>query len=655
MSGLNLIKNIHLKNIKIIDKFWSKYQELIHTTVLPYQYDVINDNIKDIEPSHAIRNFRIAAGLEKGEFYGFVFQDTDVAKWLETLSYSLINHPDPDLEKLADEVIDIIKIAQQEDGYLNTYFIIKEPDKRWTNLHEAHELYSAGHFIEAAVAYFNATGKRKLLDIICKYADLIDNTFGPDEGKIKGYCGHPEIELALYKLYEVTGNERYLKLCQFFIDERGRKPSFLLDEPTFGELTKAEWCKKWYMLDYHQAHKPVREQEKAEGHAVRAMYLYTAMADIVRETGDTSLHEALKKIWNNVIHSKMYITGGIGSQEFGERFTFDYDLPNNRAFSETCASIGLVFWAHSMLFIDNDSQYSDIIEKVLYNSALSGISLDGKKYYYSNPLEVVPEAVEKRYDLNHIKKERQSWFACACCPLNISRLITSIGQYVYSQFNNNIYVHLYMSNKVSLKINEQDVSLTMNTDYPWKEDVQITVNTGIRTSFSLKLRIPEWCNKYSVKINNKKIKIPVPDKGYLSINRNWSDNDQIILHLEMPVMLIQANPNVRENAGKAAIQRGPIIYCLEEIDNGINLPDIKLHAYSKLKAQFDDDLFGGIVTIKGDAFRSNEKLWNNILYQCVNESKRKVMIKAIPYSMWCNRTPGEMIVWINYIPQLPGK
>ncbi len=648
MSSLNLINNIHLKNIKIIDKFWSKYQELIHNTVLPYQYNVINDNIKDIEPSHAIRNFRIAAGLEKGEFYGFVFQDTDVAKWLETLSYSLINHPDPDLEKLADEVIDIIKIAQQEDGYLNTYFTIKEPGKRWTNLREAHELYSAGHFIEAAVAYFNATGKKNLLNIVCRFADLIDNTFGPEEGKIKGYCGHPEIELALVKLYEATGEKRYLNLSKFFIDERGKEPYYFeieakknLDFNIFSDF-------KNFNRSYMQTHLPIRKQTTAEGHAVRAVYLFSAVADIAFLTNDKELLMVCRKIWNNITTRRMYVTGGIGSAAYGETFTCDYDLPNDTMYTETCASVGMIMFAYRMLKIEADRRYSDVMELEIYNSALSGISLDGKKYFYVNPLDVWPESCEKNPTYKHVKPVRQKWYACACCPTNITRLIASLGQYIYTVKENNIYAHLYIGSESNLEVNGNPVVIKQVTNYPWDEKINIKVQTNSKEEFTLFLRIPEWCDDFECKINNVKVADKGLNKGYLKIKLKSNDEYNIDLFLKMPVRLIQSNPKVRRNSGKVAIQRGPIIYCLEETDNGSNLQDISLSEDAKFTVEFDKKLFGGIITISGNAYRFDYDKWDtDKLYDTFKDSRKQIKIKAIPYSFWCNRTPGEMIVWIN--------
>jgi DUF1680 family protein len=639
---------INLKNVKINDKFWSKKIELVSKEVIPYQWDALNDNIPGAEPSHAINNFRIAAGLTDDKFYGFVFQDSDVGKWLEAVSYSLIVYPDPILEKTIDDLIDLISKAQQPDGYLNTYFTIAKPEERWKDMAWGHELYSAGHLIEGAVAYFESTGKRRFLDIMCKYADYIDEVFGPEKNKMQKYCGHEEIELALVKLYKVTENNKYLNLSKFFIDERGKQPCFFNDESSYSNANHGDVNRtKWFGLDYHQAHSPVREQLKAEGHSVRAMYLYTAMADLVIETGDKTLLNSLNKLWDNVTNYKMYITGGLGSQGYAERFTFDYDLPNDTSYTETCASIGFIFWAYRMLLIDPDNKYSDAMERAFYNGALSGISLDGKRYFYVNPLEVYPEAVEKRYDHTHVKPERQQWYGCACCPPNIARLITSLGQYIYSNDNDTLYVHLYMNNNLIYNHEDNNILIIQTTNYPWDGNIKINIIPDTKKEFTLALRVPGWCRNYSLFINGQKIDNLVIEKGYIKIKKIWNKDDIVELNFEMKIDLIQSNPKVRENIGKVAIQRGPVIYCIEEVDNGKNLKEIFLNNNSKLEASFDNELFGGIIVIKGEAERIDDSSWDNLLYKCEDIKTKNTKISAIPYSMWCNRKPGEMLVWIN--------
>lgn len=645
-------KPVSLDRVKIKDNFWGKRIEIMCNTAIPYQWEVLNDNVPGADKSHAVENFRIAAGESDGSFYGMPFQDSDVAKWIEAASYSLVLYPNSALEKTLDDLISTIKKAQQPDGYLNTYFTKAKPDKRWTDFSHGHELYCAGHLIEAAVAHFNATGKKELLQVVCKYADYIDSIIGPEEGKRKVYCGHPEIELALVKLYRATGNERYFRLAKYFVYERGKQPCFLADEPTFGWEAKD----KWYGLDYHQAHKTVCEQREAEGHSVRAMYLYAAMADIAAETKDNSLIESLRALWHNVTSRRMYITGGIGSQSHGERFTFDYDLPNDTAYCETCAAIGLVFWAHRMLQLDCDSNYADTMERALYNAVLSGISLDGKRYFYVNPLEVYPEAVDKRFDLKHVKPERVQWFGCACCPPNIARLLTSLGQYIYTRNEKTLFVHLYIGNNNQIYFNGTKVDVSLRTDYPWNGGVSISISTQNEIEFGLALRIPGWCRKAGLKINGESIgevkggivngEISI-DKGYAIINRLWKNGDSVELNLSMPVQLVRSNPIVRENAGKAAIQRGPLIYCLEEVDNGPNLWTISLHNNGELTAEFDEDIMGGIVIIKGNALRDDRTSWEDVLYRAEEIKKKPTEIKAVPYCMWGNRNAGEMLVWVR--------
>ncbi len=377
---------IPLQQVKLDDPFWSRYIVLIRDVVIPYQYEALHDRIAGVEPSHSVANFRIAAGLEEGEFHGFVFQDSDVAKWLEAAAYSLTIAYDRKLDEQVDAMIDLVAAAQQPDGYLNTYFTIKEPDKRWTNLTDCHELYCAGHMIEAAVAHFRATGKRKLLGVACRFADYIDTVFGPEDGQIHGYDGHQEIELALIKLYEVTKEQRYLRLSQYFLDERGREPAFFVMEwERRGKSSFYASPSRRPDIAYHQSHLPVREQRVGVGHSVRAVYMYTAMADMAARTQDEALLEACRHLWNNTVHKQMYITGGIGSTHHGEAFTTDYDLPNDTVYAETCASIGLIFFAQRMLQLSPRSEYADVMERALYNNVLGSMAQDGQHFFLCKP------------------------------------------------------------------------------------------------------------------------------------------------------------------------------------------------------------------------------------------------------------------------------
>lgn len=632
--------------VQVTDSFWKRYMDVVRKEVIPYQWEALNDRIPAAVPSRAIQNFKIAAGEETGEFHGFVFQDSDVAKWLEAVAFSLENEPDEALEKAADEVIALIGRAQKEDGYLNTYFTVKEPDGRWSNLRDQHELYCAGHMIEAAVAYYRATGKRALLDMMCRFADYIDQVFGREEGKIRGYDGHQEIELALVKLYDVTGNEKYLKLSQYFIDERGQQPHFFDQEREKRQENRPFFWNESY--GYHQAHVPVREQKKAVGHSVRAMYMYTAMADLALKLGDNTLKKACEDLWENVTKKQMYITAGVGSMEFGEAFSTDYDLPNDTAYTETCASIGLVFWAQRMLHLQADSKYADVMERAIYNGTISGMDLDGKKFFYVNPLEVKPDACSHRQDHHHVKPVRQKWFSCACCPPNLARLISSIGHYMYTVQQDELYVHLYAGNQADIQLNGQKVKIDQQTSYPWDEKVNVTVTPEQDEAFTIALRIPGWSKGAQVQVNGEKVEYEsLVKNGYIYLERTWKQGDQIELIFPMPVEKIRSNPKVKENAGRMALQRGPVVYCLEEADNGQELSSIKIAGNAEFRSSFRPDVLGGVVVIEGEGIREIGDSWGDTLYQPVQKQSAPVSVKAIPYFAWCNREPGEMVVWIR--------
>ncbi len=635
-----------LSNIKINDTFWSKYIKLIHDEVIPYQWEAINDRIPDAEPSHAIKNFRIAAGLEQGEFYGFPFQDTDLAKWLEAMAYRLETHPDPHFERLADEAIDLIEKAQQPDGYLNTYYTVKEPGKRWTNLRDCHELYTGGHMMEAAVAYYKATGKRKLLDIMCRFADYVDSVFGTEPGKIRGYDGHQEIEIALVKLYEVTGEDKYLRLSQYFLDERGQEPFYFDIESKKRDDAIPIADSVMYDRKYAQTHLPVREQTTVEGHAVRAVYMLAAMADVARLTYDHSLLDACRTMWNNIVEKRMYITGGIGSMAHGEAFTFDYDLPNDTMYTETCASIGLIFLAHRMLQLEPKSCYGDELERALYNNVLAGMAQDGKSFFYVNPLEVLPEACEKNANYRHVKPIRQRWFNCACCPPNVARLLSSLGQYIYTVNNDTVYTHLFIGSRAEIDISDEKLVLEQKTNYPWNGEVTIEVLSTVKKELSIALRVPGWCRNYELKLNGLTKAADTLD-GFVVINRLWQQGDVIELDFDMQAGLIESHPLVRANAGKVAIQRGPIVYCIEEVDNGKNLSALSLSLSDRILTEFKDDLLGGAVLVSAQGFRADDASWGKSLYHPLALKKKPVEIKAVPYYMWGNRNPGEMQVWIR--------
>ncbi|WP_179089898.1 glycoside hydrolase family 127 protein [Paenibacillus sp. FSL A5-0031] len=630
-------------NVRLNDQFWQpRVRQTIQETI-PYQWKALNDEIEGAEPSHAVENFRISAGEQTGTFYGMVFQDSDVAKWIEAAAYSLRHFPNPQLEAVIDAVVDLMGRAQQSDGYLNTYYSVAAPEKRWKDFSFGHELYCAGHLIEAAVAYYESTGKRSFVDMMCRYADYIDRIMGPDSDKMQVYCGHEEIELALVKLFKATKEQRYLHLSRYFVEERGKQPSFLKEEPEFGGPSKD----RWFDLDYHQAHTPVREQETAEGHSVRAMYLYSAMADLAIAYGDETLIEALRKLWVHVTSKRMYITGGLGSQGHAERFTIDYDLPNDTAYTETCASIGLAMWAFRMLQIETDSRYGDVLERVLFNGVLSGMSLDGKRYFYVNPLEVHPAVTQYRYDMQHVRTERVPWFGCACCPPNIARLLTSLDTYFFTQNGADIAMHLYASNESTFDVQGRKLVLHTETHYPWDGNIQIRLQTDEPTDCTLSFRIPSWCRDPYITVNGNLIVLDtIVKSGYAHISRTWMEKDEIKLHFPMIVERIESNPKVHENAGKIALQYGPLVYCMEEVDNGPDLTDICFPEDSELTAVYKEDVLGGIVVLNGEGLRS-DFCWEDDLYRPVTRKKKSVPILAVPYAFWGNRKPGEMTVWIR--------
>lgn len=639
---------IPLKDVHIRSYFWSKVIDLIHQTVLPYQWEALNDRVADAAPSYAVHNFQVAAGLKEGEFGGMLFQDSDLAKWLEAVAYRLQTHPDPELEQTADALIELIARAQLEDGYLNTYFQLKAPDRRWTNLYECHELYCAGHMMEAAVAYYEATGKDRLLQVMQRMADHIEQTIGPETGKLPGYPGHQEIELALVKMHRATGEVRYLQMAKYFIDARGQTPHFFDDEwEKRGRIS--EWSHQASgrpNLAYNQSHLPVREQTEAVGHAVRAVYLYAGMADVAVHTGDSGLLDACRRIWDNIVSKQMYITGGIGATHHGEAFTFDYDLPNDTVYAETCASIGLIFFARRMLLAEPKADYADVMERALYNIVLASMALDGRHFFYVNPLEVWPEASEKDPGKHHVRPIRQKWFGCACCPPNLARLLTSLGEYQYSVHDNTLYTHLYIGGEMKTVVGDQQVSIVQETDYPWDGEIKLVIQEQAEYAFGLALRIPGWCRKAEILINGETVNTDACMKnGYAVIERLWSKGDTVVLRLQMPAEVVYAKPSVRENAWKAALQRGPLVYCLEEADNGSNLPAIALCSDAPLHTHFRSDLLGGIVVIEGTARRLTDTEEAD-LYRFLPPDTEDIHFTAIPYYLWGNRKPGEMTVWM---------
>lgn len=640
------LKNIDLKKIKFHDSFWNRYIDLVDDVILPFQWELINDNVENAEKSYCIQNFHVACGDIEGEHQGVVFQDTDLAKWLEAVAYSIAKKSNPKLESIADKAIDLIARAQCEDGYLNTYYTITRKP-RWSNLYEGHELYTAGHMIEAAVAYYEATGKKKFLGVVCRFADYMCEVFGEEEGKICGYPGHPEVELALVKLYNVTGIRRYLELANYFVRTRGKEPNYFLSEDSFKNQNFIFPEFKYFDLKYSQSHQPIHKQVTAEGHAVRAVYLYSAMADLAFEYQDEELLKQCDIIWNNIVEKKMYITGSIGSAAFGERFTTDYDLPNNTNYSESCATVGLAMFSNRMFQITKDGKYMDIVEKALYNTLLAGIAMDGKHFFYVNPLEVVPKIVENNPTMRHVKTNRQLWFGVACCPPNIARTLASLGNYTYAMEENSLYINLFISSKLEANLDSGKVILDLNSNYLKDGEITLLVNPeNENQEFTIALRKPSFTKNATIKVNGIVNKYHF-DKGYMYFNRKWKTGDTITLNLDVSFRYVRSNPRVRDNIGKVSLMKGPLVYCLEEIDNGPYLSSIKIDTSIIPKEKYNQTLLGGTMCGLLQGMRIDYSKTGDKLY----DEKKPIYVEdtflAVPYCCWNNRGKGEMLVWMR--------
>lgn len=615
--------------------FIEKYQNIVSDTVIPYQYSVLWDRAEGAEKSHVVQNFINAAKSLRGEdtgdgFYGMVFQDSDAYKWLEAAAYSLALRKDESLERSADELIDIIAAAQDEDGYLNTYFTIKDREKRWTNLLEGHELYCSGHLIEAACAYFEATGKRRLLDAAVRNAECIYERFITQGNK--GIPGHPEVELALLKLYRLTKNSHFLELAEMFIDERGKDPAFFAKEAEKRSWTV--WGSDPWSNDYRQSAKPVREQSEATGHAVRAVYLYTGMADLAAETGDRELLAACRRLWDSIVRRRMYITGGIGSTGMGEAFTVDYDLPPDTAYCETCASCGLIFFAERMLENEISGEYADIMELAFYNTVLAGMQLDGKRFFYVNPLEVDLGITGKACTHTHVLPSRPQWYACACCPPNVARLIGSIGKYAYGEKDGTAYCHLFAAGKVEFS---NGLSLECRTDYPYEMAVRYSV-TG---SGRLAVRIPKWSRNHTLRVDGSEVTV-LPENGYLYLTVNG--RAEVELTLDGEPRYVRASCKVPRLIGMTALMRGPLVYCFEGADN-VSVRDLRLDRSAvPAVGEFEPELLGGTVRLTAKAYRASDC---EGLYSSEPETLTPCEAAAIPYYTWGNRGENEMRVWLN--------
>lgn len=615
-SGYELTP-VNIQNVKLNDEFWLPIIRRVQERTIEYA-------LAKCEEEGRFDNFLMAGGKMEGTVKGEMpFDDTDVYKIIEGASNSLISAPNPALESLLDSLVSIIKIGQEPDGYLTTWRTInpaKPPapwvevkeGKRWESLFMSHELYNAGHLYEAAAVHFKATGKRNFLDVALKNADLMVQTFGEGEHKIHAVPGHQIIETGLIKLYQITGNEVYIDLAKYFLDNRGNPENHELFGP------------------YSQDHVPVIQQDEVVGHAVRAVYMYAAMTDIAALQNDSLYEEAVDKLWDNMVNKKMYVTGGIGAKHEGEAFGENYELPNLTAYNETCASIGDVYWNHRLHNLKGDVKYFDVIERTLYNGLISGLSLDGQKFFYPNALES-----DGTYEFNQGACTRKDWFDCSCCPTNVIRFIPSIPGLIYSKDDNNtVYVNLYASSIANIELNGKKVKVTQNTAYPWNGTVKMSMEADAETT--LKFRVPGWSrnevlpgNLYqytdpsteqpSIHINGEAEDISIQD-GYIEITRNWMADDTIELTFPMEVRMVKASDMVEEDKGKLSMEYGPLVYAIEEIDNP-NIDEISVSTSDEYKVE-RESILEGVNTI------SNEKL------------------KAIPYYAWSNRGIGKMKVWI---------
>ena len=652
-----------LKNIEVADRFWNRYMDLVTKEVLPYQWKVLNDP----DESHCIDNFKIAAGDEKGEFKGFVFQDTDLAKWIEAAAYTLSYKPDAKLEKTIDEAIDLIGRAQQPDGYLDTYFIINKDKKKFFDLSECHELYTAGHFIEAAVAYYKVTGKDSLLKIMEKCADNIVKVFH-DKDHMRSVPGHEEVELALVKLYEVTDKKKYLEMAEDFINRRGVQPDALSEERKDPEWTSVFNDSLPYDSTYSQSHEPVRSQNTAEGHAVRAVYLYSAMADVSYFCHDEELFDACRRLYDNITKRRMYITGGIGSSGAWERFTCDYDLPNDAGYSESCASIGLALFSRRMLMLTKEEKYADTMERALYNTVLAGIAMDGKSFFYVNPMEVWPDRCMDRTSMGHVKPVRQKWYPCACCPPNIARTLASLGEYICMKENDSLYLNMYVGCRICTSFDNTPVVVKTESGMPFKGDTNITINAESAVNGTIYLRVPEYAENFSVSVygngtifekgapasdhrskdkNAGSITAGAIVNGYIPVTLKNVDAAILQISYDMKPHFVYANPSVRADSGKACVTKGPLVYCMEEEDNGDHLSNIAFDTDAPIGETFNPTILGGTTVLTVSAMRTENMADDSPLYFMKKPAVRPVRVKLIPYCLWGNRKPGEMLVWAN--------
>ncbi len=619
-------------NVTLTGPFWRERLETVLTRTIPSQHAKLADagileSLKLPQPPPPLRIPRNSHGTTMQ-----VFWDSDVGKWIEAASYALAHRRDADIEAKIDAIVDDLARAQSPDGYLNSWYNGREPEKRWTNLRDNHELYNAGHLLEGAVAYFRATGRRKMLDVMERYVDHIAAMFGRDPGQKRGYPGHQEIELALVKLYRLTGDKRRLDLAAYFIDERGREPHYFTQEALARGDDPARYWAGTY--EYNQSHIPVREQTRMVGHAVRAMYMASGMADLALELGDEGLKRACEALWSDVTTAQMYVTAGLGPKETNEGFTEPYDLPNETAYAETCASVALIFWAQRMLHLDLDGRYADVMELALFNGALSGLARDGTHYFYANPLE------------SRGQHRRWVWHPCPCCTMNVSRLVASVAGYALSASEDGVAFHLYGGFETTVALAGTKVALSETSGYPWSGEVRIEIGPEAPAEFDLKLRIPGWARGATAAVNDEPVALK-PENGYATIRREWRKGDAVTLGLKMPAERLYAHPNVRMDVGRVALRRGPLIYCVEEADNpGGPVQALALPRSARLDAGWRTDLFGGVMTLDASAKRLVPGKGSGALYSTEPPAVEDAALVATPYHLWANRAPGSMQVWV---------
>ncbi len=616
--------------------FWKTWCDRIGHITIPH---LLNEMRHQGQVDALALDPRMHRGRELADHWywgGSVFWDSDLAKWLEAASYWLEHSNDPALEAQVDEVIARLTQAQQPDGYFNSHILTWRPNHRFKNLRDLHELYCAGHLIEAGVAHFEATGKRTLLDFVQRYADYLTTVFS--KNKLPGYCGHPEIELALIRLYRLTGEKRYIDLCRFFIEERGQPPNYF-EREAVNRMDAAPFRPghPGSPYAYMQAHLPVREQTKVVGHAVRAMYLLCAVADLAVELDDKSLRETAEKLWTDAIDTKLYLTGGLGSAAENEGFTRDYDLPNENAYAETCASIGLFLLAHRLLQFGPERQYSDVMEVALYNNILSGVGLDGRSFFYENPLA------------SRGQHRRVAWpWWCPCCPPNLARLISSISGYIFGENENSFAVHQYLNCETIMG----SCTIRLTTELPFNGSTQL-VFTNARPNSSdshdrpvttIFLRLPSWSAHPRLTLNGREQSIEL-EHGYAKVSRAWQKDDRLEINFDLPVRKQYARYEVQPDRGRLALSRGPLVYCLEETDNGKNLDTFVVSDQAEFAPVTDPDVLDGLPSLQGPALR--ETASSTALYQCTPPTMKPAHLIAIPYFAWANRAPGEMQVWLR--------